>query len=209
MTLRIDRQYRLFMRSDAPPLLPIFRSRQQADLLTWLLLHPEQEYSLSDVARRIGAPLTTVQSDARRLIDAGLLRSRKVGRSRLLRANVEHRATSPLTQLLTVTFGPHIIVAHEFSSLPGAELVLIYGSWAARYDGKSGSAPQDVDVLVVGNPDRGDVYDAADRVEDRIGLPVNPVVRTASQWVSDADPLIRQIKASPHHIVAGQGVVAP
>jgi hypothetical protein len=57
-------------------------------------------------------------------------------------------------------------------------------------------------VLVVGKPDRADVYDAADRAEARLGMPVNPVIRTADQWHNDADPLVRQIKASPSVAVA-------
>ena len=38
-------------RNDAPPLLPILRSRHQADLLAVLLLHPDRAYTLTDLAR--------------------------------------------------------------------------------------------------------------------------------------------------------------
>ena len=54
------------MRSAAPELLPIFRSMLQADILAALLLNPEREYSLTDLAHRLDAPLarSAVRSDA-------------------------------------------------------------------------------------------------------------------------------------------------
>jgi AraC-like DNA-binding protein len=183
------------MRSPAPPLMPIFRSQHQASLLAWLLLHPQQEYTLTDLARRLDVPLTTLQREAQRLVQAGLLRDRTVGRARLLQANTDNRAAAPLTQLLELTFGPETVIGEEFV-IPGAERILIFGSWAERYHGKPGVQPNDVDVLVIGGPSRADVYDAADRAAERLGLQVNPVIRTSQEWAEDADPLIAQIKAS-------------
>ncbi len=184
------------MRSEAPALMPIFRSQHQAVLLAWLLLHPEHEYTLTELAKRLGVPLTTLQREAERLVSAGILQDRTLGRARLLRANLSNRAAAPLTQLLEVTFGPETVVGEEFD-LANAEQVLIYGSWAERYHGKPGPPPNDVDVLVVGRLDRADVYDAADRAQVRLGIQVNPVIRTPEQWTDEADSLVLQIKASP------------
>jgi hypothetical protein len=41
-----------------------------------------------------------------------------------------------------------------------------------------------------------EVYDATDRAAERLGMPVNPVIRTSQQGAEGADPLIAQIKAS-------------
>jgi predicted nucleotidyltransferase len=78
-----------------------------------------------------------------------------------------------LTRLLEVTFGPHPIVEDEFSNVAGAEQVVILGSWAARHHGRPGRVPADLDVLVIGEPDRADAYNAADRVQRRLGMEVN------------------------------------
>ncbi len=186
--------------------MPIFRSQHQASLLAWLLMHPSDEYTLTDLAQRLQVPLTTLQREAGRLVDAGILRDRPLGRARLLQANTSNRATVHLTQLLEMTFGPQAIVEEEFA-IPGAKRVMIYGSWAERYNGTPGTPPNDVDVLVVGKVARADVYDAADRAQARLGMQVNPVVRTTQQWDEDIDPLIVQIKASDVVDVtpAGQG----
>jgi AraC-like DNA-binding protein len=195
------------MRSEAPALMPIFRSQHQAALLAWLLLHPDHEYTLTELAKRLHVPLTTLQREAQRLVVAGLLQDRTLGRARLLRANLSNRAAAPLTQLLQVTFGPETVIGEEFD-LANAEQVLIYGSWADRYHGTPGPPSNDVDVLVVGSLDRADVYDAADRAQARLGMQVNPVIRTPEQWADDADSLVLQIKASPTVDVTPAGKAA-
>lgn len=198
MTLRLDRRYIQVMRSSAPALVPIFRSRLQADILAALLLNPEAEMSMTDLADRFDAPLSTVHGEVSRLTEAGLLRRRNVGRSALVRAETGNRLVKPLTELLLLSWGPLQVVAEEFAALPGTERVVIFGSWAARYLGQAGPAPHDLDVLVVGEPSRESVYDAADRAQQRVGMPVNPVIRTVGAWHATEDPLLQQIQASPH-----------
>lgn len=176
-------------------MLPVFRSQHQAELLMWLMLHPDEEFSVSDLAMRLGVPLSTLHREVVRLDEAALLVSRTQGRNRLLRANTSHPAAAALTSLLEVTFGPRAVIAEEFA-ITGAEQVLIFGSWAARYAGQAGPPPHDIDVLVVGKVDRADLYDAADRAHSRLGIEVNPVLRTAKQWDDTADALVTQIKAT-------------
>jgi len=182
--------------------MPVFRSRHQADLLTLLLLHPDEEYTLTELADRVGVPLTTAHRELARLAGAGLLAERSLGRSRLLRANSSHRAFGPLSHLLLITFGPHLVVAEEFAELPRVTRVLIYGSWAARYQGVAGGEPGDVDVLVVGSPDRAEVYAAAERAETRLGVTVNPTVRSTARWEMRDDSLVQSIRANPIVVVS-------
>lgn len=178
-------------------MLPIFRSRHQADLLTCLYLHPERELTLTELADHVGTPLTTLQREVGRLVQAGLLTARRVGRAHLLRANMASRYARPLAELLTLAFGPHIVIAEEFADVVGAEAVGLFGSWAARYHGEIGPPPNDIDVLIIGRPDRTDVYDAAERAERRLGIVVNPVLVSRSRWEEDTDPLVRQVRSSP------------
>jgi DNA-binding transcriptional ArsR family regulator len=185
------------MRSRAPDLLPLFRSRHQADLLAWLYLHPDREYTATELATRLDVALTTVIREADRLIAAGLVDARPVGRSRVFSAATDHRATAPLTQLLALTFGPQTVLEDIFRGVKGVRSVHIYGSWAARYTGVPGPPPADVDVLIVGTPARADVYVAADAAQEKLGLPVTPTIRTAAQWDQASDGLVAEIRASP------------
>ncbi|RIJ78809.1 Lrp/AsnC family transcriptional regulator [Nakamurella silvestris] len=184
------------MRSDAPALFPVFRSQAQARILAAVLLRPDAETSPADLHRRLGLPLTTVADEVRRLVAAGIFLSRSVGRSNLVRANTDQPTVTPLTQLVMLTLGPRDVIEEEFSVL-GASRVLIFGSWAARYQGEPGKPPNDVDVLLVGKVDRDAVYAAAERAQERLTLAVNPVIVSERRWNDPTDPLMSQIRAAP------------
>jgi len=80
------------MRSEAPGLLPVLRSRHQADLLTLLLLlHPKQDYTIAELARRLSIPQSTVSVEVQRLMDAGILAARAADRARIVRADPDSR----------------------------------------------------------------------------------------------------------------------
>jgi DNA-binding transcriptional ArsR family regulator len=176
--------------------MPILRSRAQAELLTQLLLHPGTEYSITELSEKLGVPLTTVQREVNRFLAAGLITERRAGRTREVSANPKSRYAQSLTELLTLAFGPHIVIGEEFADIP-ATGIAIYGSWAARYNGVPGPPPADVDVLVIGEPSRPDIYDAADRAEQRVRFPVNVTISSLSRWTAASDALIQQIKSAP------------
>lgn len=158
------------------------------------------------LARSLGIPLNTLHREADRLERAGLVTSRRVGRTRLLSANRYHPAASPLTDLLAVTFGPAQIVAAAFHTV-SADQIIIFGSWARRFAGQSGPFPHDIDVLVVGPYTlRPDSYAAADIAQQRLGLEVNTAHRTLAEW-NDAenDPLIADIRSHGYITLTGEG----
>lgn len=177
--------------------MPIFRSRHQADLLSWLYLHPDQQLTLTELATITGTSPSTLHREVERLIGAGLISARSVGRSRLFSASRNHPAREALTNLLAVSYGPKVVVADEFALVDEAVLVLIFGSWAARYHDRVGPVPHDVDVLVVGDVDREAVFAAADRAQARLGVPVNTVVRSLRRWEEASDGLVREIQGGP------------
>jgi predicted nucleotidyltransferase len=188
------------MRSEAPPLLPILRSRAQAGLLTIVLLNPDDELTMTELAGRIEAPLSSVSDEVARLERAGILSTRLVGRARLVRA-ASGPLVEPLTMLVLRAFGPIQVIAEEFADLADVERVLLFGSWAARYRGQEGPDPNDIDVLVVHptalTPDRESIYEAARRAERRLLRPVNPTVVSCERWEAKADPLLEEIASRP------------
>ncbi len=96
-----------------------------------------------------------------------------------------------------MTFGPTLAISEEFSTVDGINAIYIYGSWAARYEGEPGPAPNDIDVLIIGRPNRDDVYDAAQRTQQQLGREVNVTQRTRKQWETATDGFTLQVRNSP------------
>lgn len=191
------------MRPKAPATLPIIRSRLVGDLLGLLATHTDRWWTIAELVSHTGGAYATVTREVRRLEDAGIVEIDEVGRSKRLRLDAGNPLYGPLATLMVRAFGPAVVVSEEFDRVPGVERVAIFGSWAARYEGEPGTSPNDVDVLVLGNPDRDRVHAAARRAEQRIGLPVNTTVRPVEDWEHADDAFARAVKGSPLVMVAG------
>jgi hypothetical protein len=102
-------------RASPPPLLPLLRSRLQAEVLTLVLLNPQEEWSLTGVASRTGASVSSVQREVTRAEQAGVVGSRRLGNVRLVKAT-DSPLTASLTELLLRSFGPRqVLVAEGFT----------------------------------------------------------------------------------------------
>ncbi|EOD64366.1 hypothetical protein [Amycolatopsis vancoresmycina] len=182
----------------SPSLLPLLRSRMQGELLALLLLHPEREYSITELAEACGVSPTAILREVERLVGGGILADRRVGRSRLVKARIDTPLYRPLSELMAVTFGPLPLLSEALSNLPGVREAYIYGSWAARYRGEPGPPPGDVDVLVVGSPDPDALFDLAEGVSRRLGREVNVHRVSPESWAADtADPFLTSVRERP------------
>jgi len=185
------------MRLAAPAVLPIFRSKLQGEILALILIDPERSWTIDELAIRTGHPYQTVATEVRRLQEADILRAQTIGRTKLLTANTASPYTGPLTELVMTAFGPPLVIAEEFGTVDGIGQLLIYGSWAARDAGEPGPAPNDIDLLVIGQPDRDAVYEAAKASQHRIGREVNTTIRTPEQWAEATDGFTEKLRESP------------
>ncbi len=185
------------MRTEAPILLPLFRSRGQARLLARVFLHPEERVSLNQLARELGIDPATVQREAKRLEEAGILTSERVGRARLVRPNEESSYYPELSGLIFKAFGPVPVLRARLKGLAGVAAAFIYGSWASRYAGERGEAPGDIDLLILGRPDRRKLARLCRETSEELGFEVNPTVLSKEDWTSDATGFIRSIKEQP------------
>ena len=170
-------------RQPAPALLPILRSQQQGEILALLLGDPDLELSLTGIAARTGAPHPSVYREIQRAEQAGLVTSRKVGNTRLVRANISSPYYNGLAEVLTRAFGVPAVLAGALRDVSGITTAYIYGSWAARHEGQPGQRPiGDIDVLILGEPDRDQLYAALSIAEQRLARPVQATI-CDSTWL--------------------------
>lgn len=181
----------------APSLNPIFRSDTQGRLLARLFLDTNAEFTITELSTHVGCSAPTVLREVERAELAGLLRSRKIGPSRLVRADTQHPLHDSMSTLILSTFGPPLILSQTFIGLPKSDAVIIFGSWAARFAGRPGYSPQDIDVLVIGAPETRTLHAAASAAERQIGLEVNAISRPSADWLSGEDPFISELRSNP------------
>jgi DNA-binding transcriptional ArsR family regulator len=188
-------------RKPTPSLLPIFRSQQQAELLALLLGDSSTEYSLADLTERTGVPYTSVHREVERAEASGLVTSRYVGKTRLVRADSASPYFSGLSDVLVKAFGVPWVLGQVLAGVGGIDAAYVYGSWAARFSGEEGDRPVgDIDLLVLGSPDRDEVYAAASSAERRLGRAVQVTVRS-TDWLAEGSGTF-------HDTVAGRPMVS-
>jgi DNA-binding transcriptional ArsR family regulator len=190
-----------YMRTEAPLLAAIFRSDGQARLLAELILTGD-ELSLTDLAARIDLAYATVHREAERLLGAGILQERQIGRSRLMSANPDSPLVDPLRQILLVSAGPTTLLRTALEPITGISSALLYGSFAARLQGEPGPPPSDVDVMIIGMPDVDEIHAACDTVQDQVGRPINPTILTPEEAAASSG-FLTHVRASPTVLLLG------
>jgi predicted nucleotidyltransferase len=185
------------MRTTAPQLLPLFRSDGQGRLLARVYLGADRPATLADLSRELEIDDGGLTREADRLERAGLVRSERVGRSRILRPNEESPYYRDLYGLLLKAFGPATVIGPELAQIEGIERAYLFGSWAARYVGEEGPDPADIDVVAVGGPSQLAVARAERELSEQLGREVNVTIVARDAWEAAESGFLQQVRESP------------
>lgn len=185
------------MKTGPSLLTPFVRSDAQGAVLAETLLDPSLELSISEIARRAGVLPAVAHREVSRLVDGDVLRDRRSGNNRLVRANTDHPLWSLMSQLVAETYGPVPVLRDLLQDVPDIQESYVYGSWAARRSGQPGPPPRDVDVLVIGTPPRTDLLDVADAARARLHLDVNIHRTPPEAWKAKDDPFLATVASRP------------
>ena len=186
------------MRTSSPLLLPIFRSEGQGRLLARVYLHADRPVTIAGLARELRLNDGALTREANRLERAGLVRSDRVGRNRILHPNEESPYYRELYGLLLKAYGPAVVIGEELARVDGIQHAFVHGSWAARYAGEPGSDPADIDVIVVGNPASGlELTRVSSDLFARLGREVNIMVVGEAEWDAAESGFLREVQSRP------------
>ena len=148
-----------------------------------MLGNPQFELSLTELAEQLHIPYASAHREIERAEASGLVRSRRVGNTRLVQAETASPYFDALSELLTRAFGVPAVLGTALADVGGVTEAFVFGSWAAQYLGQKGErAVHDIDVLVLGTPDRDVLYERIEPLQDRLGRPVQVTIRDAD-WL--------------------------
>ncbi len=158
-------------RTGSPSLLPLLRSETQASVLERLVLHPDDSYTVSELAEAIDVTDMSVRRELVRMLDAGILERQMIGRQGVYRASLASPLFEPLRELIERSVGVEPLLRQALTDVSGIDAAVIFGSWArGKVDAES-----DVDVLVVGTFDYPDVTARLHALQERTGREINMV----------------------------------
>lgn len=178
-------------------LTPFLRSDAQGAVLAETMLNPDTELTITEVSRRAGVLPAVAHREVTRLIDAGVLLDRRQGNNRLVHANTRHPLWSLMSQIVADTYGPVPVLRDLLDGVNGIDESYIYGSWAARRSGQPGGPPRDVDVLVVGDPSRRELFETKLAAERQLHTDVNIYSVEPEEWAARDSPFLRTVASRP------------
>ena len=157
----------------------LFPNQYRRRVLGLLLMRPEQQIHLRELARAIGAAPGTLKKELDALCEAGLLRAERVGNQVRFCANTAHPVFPELQALIRKTIGLADALRLSLAPLAGRiDAAFVFGSMASGTE----SAGSDIDLMVVGDAGFAEIVDVTYAAQATLGREINPKVMSASEW---------------------------
>ena len=144
-------------------LAELFSSRVRAAVLVLLLPRPHLAFSLTDMSRRLGLPVSSLQHECYKLTRLGLLRDERRGNARLYAPDPSWPLLEPLTALIVRALPLETVLSAAIERIEGITTVWVAGDLASR--------PDPVYLVVVGSLD----VETLDGIFERVRVAVIPV----------------------------------
>jgi predicted nucleotidyltransferase len=180
----------------------------QSRVFRWVFGHPDRSFHLSELRRLTGLGSASLQRELKRLADAGLVNSERVGNQRHFQANAKSPIYDELIALTRKTLGAQPMLREALESLGSkVKAAWIYGSVAKQIE----TARSDVDVMLVGALPLNRVLEVLMPVESELGRKINPTCFTPAEFerrLAEPDSFVNRVLAQPILPLIGEPPVA-
>jgi uncharacterized protein len=148
-------------------------------VLAVLYGHVGEAFYLRQLARLTDISLGPVQREIRQLVEAGLVTRKTVGAQTLYSANQDSPVFHEIKNLVNKTVGMHDVLVAALGPLENKiKLSFVYGSIARSRE----TERSDVDLMVVGNVDFGDVVEKLAEAQRILNREINPTVYSVREF---------------------------
>jgi predicted nucleotidyltransferase len=174
-------------------------------ILAATLVQPQKAWYVSELARRMGVPPSSLQRELHDLTAAGILKTHRQGRMAYYQANVDSPLFPELRGLLLKTAGLVDVLADALKPLAAKlRLVFVYGSIASG----SEQSDSDIDLMVIGKVSPVELALPLRRARELLGREINPTVYTPPEFDKKRaakDHFLTRVLDKPKLFVLGDG----
>lgn len=172
-------------------------------LLGLLLMRPEQSFHVREIARLTGLDAGNAHRELKRMAQAGLVTSVRVGNQVRYQADGACPIFAELTAIMRKTSGMADVLRAALTPLAERITVaFVFGSVAKGEEGPH----SDIDLMVVGDVPFEEVVQTACAAHETLRRQVNPVVMTADDFrskLSNKERFVTRLMAEPKLILLG------
>ena len=182
-------------------LLDALLPKTRQGILAALLGQPEKTWYVSELARRMGVPSSSLQRELQALAQVGILKVHRQGHMAYYQANANSPVFADLRGLLLKTAGLVDVLTDVLKPLAARlRLVFVYGSIASGTE----QSDSDIDLMVVGKVTPAELALPLRRARELLGRDINPTVYTPTEFDKKRiakDSFLRQVLAKPRLLV--------
>jgi DNA-binding transcriptional ArsR family regulator len=184
-------------------LLDALLPKTRQGILAAMFVQPEKAWYVSELARRMGVPSSSLQRELQDLTGAGILKSHRQGRMVYYQANTGSPVFPDLRGLLLKTAGLVDVLADALKPMAARlRLAFVYGSIASGHE----QSDSDIDLMVVGKVSPSELALPLRQARESLGREINPTVYTSSEFDKKRaakDHFLTQVLTKPRLLVLG------
>jgi DNA-binding transcriptional ArsR family regulator len=184
-------------------LLDVLLPKTRQGILAAMFVRPEKTWYVSELARRMGVPSSSLQRELQDLAEAGVLKSYRQGRMVYYQANTDSPVFPDLRGLLLKTAGLVDVLADALKPMAARlRLAFVYGSIASGQE----QSDSDIDLMIVGKVSPAELALPLRQARELLGREINPTVYTSSEFDrkrAAKDHFLTQVLTKPRLLVLG------
>lgn len=167
-------------------------SKNKADLLGLFFTNPERSFYIQEIGRILDKKPGTFQRTLNNLITEGILTSEYKGNLRFVTVNKNYPIYNELKNIIFKTVGIQGSIKQILKEIGDIRIAFIYGSYAKSKE----NILSDVDLLIVGDPNEGNLIKKLDSLEEKLKRQINYKLYNFSDFkkeVKGKEPFILRI----------------
>jgi len=147
----------------------LFASKLRRRLLAHYFTHPEQTYYVRELAALLDLDPGNLSKEFKKLTQEGLFEKKRKGRIKFYHLNSHYPLYKEIKQIIFKTEGVAGSLKKLVDEFPEIKQAFIYGSYA---QGKE-KVSSDIDLVIVGTPDRKALTSRIRKLEDQLQREIN------------------------------------